>query len=190
MGGRGVVEHFGCDVNDVDIMMGTFTKSFGGAGGYIAASKDIIDRIRSHSHSQRYATSMSPAVCQQVISAMRIIMGEDGTTNGQERIKALARNSTYFRQAAQKMGLIVYGNDASPVIPMLIFHPAKIAATPIVESRVRFCISASHTRAQLDQTLQALSETTVLLNMKYSRKYPARNFHEIKHLAAAAADKI
>ena len=37
--GRGVVEHFGCDVNDVDIMMGTFTKSFGGAGGYIAASK-------------------------------------------------------------------------------------------------------------------------------------------------------
>jgi len=207
--GRGVVEHFGCDVNDVDIMMGTFTKSFGGAGGYIAASKDIIDRIRSHSHSQRYATSMSPAVCQQVISAMRIIMGEDGTTNGQERIKALARNSTYFRQAAQKMGLIVYGNDASPVIPMLIFHPAKIAATsremkkrgigvvvvgypatPIVESRVRFCISASHTRAQLDQTLQALSETTDLLNMKYSRKYPARNFHEIKHLAAAAADKI
>ncbi|EGD81712.1 serine palmitoyltransferase [Salpingoeca rosetta] len=51
--GRGVVEHFGCDVNDIDIMMGTFTKSFGGAGGYIAADKVIIDRIRAHSHSQR-----------------------------------------------------------------------------------------------------------------------------------------
>ena len=40
--GRGVVEHFGCDVNDIDIMMGTFTKSFGAAGGYIAANKVSI----------------------------------------------------------------------------------------------------------------------------------------------------
>eukprot|EP00043_Microstomoeca_roanoka_P011180 m.105474 g.105474 ORF g.105474 m.105474 type:complete len:528 (-) comp15116_c0_seq1:331-1914(-) len=207
--GRGVVEHFGCDVKDIDIMMGTFTKSFGAAGGYIAADKAIIDRLRANSHSQFYAMSMSPPIAQQVISSMHIIMGEDGTTNGRERIKSLARNSTYFRQAAQKMGLIVYGNDASPVIPMLIFHPAKIAevsrqmkkrgvavvvvgypATPIVESRVRFCISASHTREQLDKALQALDEVADLLLLRYSRVHAHRSFKSIKHEAEAAAAKV
>lgn len=64
--GRGVIEHFGLDVNDVDIMMGTFTKSFGAAGGYIAASQDVIDTLRSMSHANIYATSMSPPVSQKL----------------------------------------------------------------------------------------------------------------------------
>ena len=57
----------------------------------------------------RYATSMSPPVAQQILSALRIISGEDGTTRGRDRIRTLAANSAYFRRAAQKMGLIVYG---------------------------------------------------------------------------------
>ena len=68
--------------DDVDIMMGTFTKSFGSAGGYIAANKDIINYLRHHSHANVYATSMSIPVVQQVISSMGIIMGRDGTNDG------------------------------------------------------------------------------------------------------------
>ena len=63
-------------------MMGTFTKSFGAAGGYIAADQSVIDGLRNHSHSNGYATSMSPPVVQQVLTSMRIIMGLDGTNDG------------------------------------------------------------------------------------------------------------
>jgi len=64
---RGVVEHYGLDTDDVDIMMGTFTKSFGAAGGYIASNKTVIDSLIGRSHANLYATSMSPPVVQQCI---------------------------------------------------------------------------------------------------------------------------
>eukprot|EP00045_Choanoeca_perplexa_P010864 m.112831 g.112831 ORF g.112831 m.112831 type:complete len:501 (+) comp15421_c0_seq15:179-1681(+) len=193
--GRGVCQHYGCNVDDVDIMMGTFTKSFGAAGGYIAASQAVIDALRTHSHSNGYATSMSPPVVQQVLTSMRIIMGQDGTNDGTRRIKQLAENARYFRQGIKKLGFIVYGNDASPIVPVLIFLPAKVAAlgremkkrgicivvvgypaTPIVESRVRFCLSASHTRADLDKVLHAMDELGDIIGFKYSQQeQPALN---------------
>lgn len=193
--GRGVTEHFGVSVDDVDIMMGTFTKSFGAAGGYVAATKDIIDELRARSHGNIYAMSMSPPVAAQVIESMRIIMGKDGSSNGRDRIKTLAENTLYFRSELMKMGFIVYGNDASPIVPMMIFLPTKISsfsrllkeygvavvvvgfpATPIVESRSRFCLSASHTREDLEYTLKAISIVGDLLGLKYSRlvKAPAK----------------
>ncbi|KAM9681720.1 serine palmitoyltransferase 3 isoform 2-T2 [Dama dama] len=78
--GRGVVEFFGIDPRDIDVFMGTFTKSFGAAGGYIAGRKDLVDYLRTHSHSAAYATSMSPPVAEQIIRVMKLIMGLDGTT--------------------------------------------------------------------------------------------------------------
>mmetsp|Transcript_13384 Transcript_13384/g.34216 ORF Transcript_13384/g.34216 Transcript_13384/m.34216 type:complete len:533 (+) Transcript_13384:46-1644(+) len=187
--GRGVVEHFGLSVDDVDIMMGTFTKSFGAAGGYIAGDKDVVAALRQRSHAHIYATSMSPPVVQQVISSMEQIMGLDGTTLGERRIKELADNSKYFRTKLKEAGFIVYGNDASPVVPMMLFMPAKIAAfsremkkrnvavvvvgypaTPIVESRARFCLSSAHTREQLDDALAKISEVGDILGLKYSRQ--------------------
>src|SRR6266487_907677 len=62
--GRGVCDYFGVDPNDVDILMGTFTKSFGAAGGYIAANSEIIDFLRLHSHAPIYAESITPLVIQ------------------------------------------------------------------------------------------------------------------------------
>eukprot|EP00049_Salpingoeca_infusionum_P022248 m.5742 g.5742 ORF g.5742 m.5742 type:complete len:508 (+) comp5083_c0_seq1:228-1751(+) len=188
--GRGVVEHFGLDPKDIDIMMGTFTKSFGAAGGYIAADATIIDALRSASHGHCYAMSMSPPVAQQTLSAFRQIMGLENGDLGRQRIRRLADNAKFFREHAQAMGFIVYGNNASPVIPMMIFMPAKIAAisrmckeqgvcvvvvgypaTPVVESRVRFCISASHTRAQLIKVLKVLDQVGDRLGLKYSKEY-------------------
>lgn len=100
----------------------TFTKSFGAAGGYIAGSKALIDHLRTESHSFSYATSMSPPIAQQVISVFTALV----KTEGLERIRQLARNTKYFRRKLKQMGFIVYGNDDSPVVPMLIYFPGKI----------------------------------------------------------------
>ncbi|CAG7815979.1 unnamed protein product, partial [Allacma fusca] len=96
--GRGVCDYWGVDPRQVDILMGTFTKSFGSAGGYIAGPKDFIESLRKRSHAQTYGGPMSAPVAEQIMSSMRIIMGEDGTEDGVRRIHQLARNSRYFRQ--------------------------------------------------------------------------------------------
>uniref|UniRef100_A0A8C7IYD3 Serine palmitoyltransferase, long chain base subunit 3 n=1 Tax=Oncorhynchus kisutch TaxID=8019 RepID=A0A8C7IYD3_ONCKI len=164
--GRGVTELFGLDPSDIDVMMGTFTKSFGAAGGYIAGKKELVDHLRSHSHSAVYASAMSPPVTEQILRAMKCIMGLDGTTVGQARVHQLAENTRYFRSRLQEMGFIIYGNDDSPVVPILLYMPGKVVAfsramlkrkigvvvvgfpaTPITEARARFCLSAAHTKA-------------------------------------------
>lgn len=73
--GRGVCDYFGIDPREIDVLMGTFTKSFGAAGGYIAGSKEMIDRLRVRSHAMCYAEAMSPPILTQIISSMAAIMG-------------------------------------------------------------------------------------------------------------------
>ncbi|XP_019954027.1 serine palmitoyltransferase 3 isoform X1 [Paralichthys olivaceus] len=192
--GRGVTEMFGVNPADVDVMMGTFTKSFGAAGGYIAGKKELVDYLRSHSHSAVYASAMSPPITEQIIRAMKCIMGKDGTTEGIKRIRQLAENTRYFRARLKEMGFIIYGNDDSPVVPILLYMPGKVVAfaremlernigvvvvgfpaTPITEARARFCLSAAHTRAMLDQVLHHLNELGDGLCLKFSRrKYSSR----------------
>ena len=125
--GRGVVDHWGCDTKDVDIMMGTFTKSFGSAGGYIAGSRELIEFLKLNSHANCYASSMSPPVTWQIIRTLEIIMGLDNTNEGTRRIKQLSENTHYFRENLIKMGFIVYGNHSSPVVPVMLYMPSKIA---------------------------------------------------------------
>uniref|UniRef100_A0A6Q2X2V4 Aminotransferase class I/classII large domain-containing protein n=1 Tax=Esox lucius TaxID=8010 RepID=A0A6Q2X2V4_ESOLU len=190
--GRGVTELFGLDPSDVDVLMGTFTKSFGAAGGYIAGKKELVDYLRSHSHSAVYASAMSPPVTEQILRAMRCIMGLDGTTIG--KVHRLAENTRYFRSRLQEMGFIIYGNDDSPVIPLLLYMPGKVVAfsramlrrkvgvvvvgfpaTPITEARARFCLSAAHTKEMLDKVLFDLNEVGDELCLKFSqRKYTSR----------------
>ncbi|XP_075387200.1 serine palmitoyltransferase 2 isoform X2 [Tenrec ecaudatus] len=167
--GRGVVDYFGLDPEDVDVMMGTFTKSFGASGGYIGGKKELIDYLRTHSHSAVYATALSPPVVQQIISSMKCIMGLDGTNLNKNCVQQLAENTRYFRRRLKEMGFIIYGNEDSPVVPLMLYMPAKIGAfgremlkrnigvvvvgfpaTPIIESRARFCLSAAHTKEILD----------------------------------------
>ncbi|VDN12801.1 unnamed protein product [Dibothriocephalus latus] len=83
--GRGVVDYFGIDPSEVDIYMGTFTKSFGSSGGYLAGSRRFIDYVRAHSLSTNYGGTMPAPVAQQVISSMRIIMGRDNVGEGARR---------------------------------------------------------------------------------------------------------
>jgi serine palmitoyltransferase len=182
--GRGICDYYGIDPSEVDILMGTFTKSFGAAGGYIAGSKVLIDHLRLHSHSHVYAEAVSVPVIKQIYASMRMIMGEDYGSEGRHRIQTLARNSRFFASELRRMGFLVYGND-SPVIPLLLMNPAKIPAfsremlqrgiavvvvgypaTPIITSRVRFCISASHTMEDLQYALEQISEVGDRLLLK------------------------
>ncbi|KAK0413605.1 hypothetical protein QR680_006899 [Steinernema hermaphroditum] len=187
--GRGVVEYWGCDPQDVDIMMGTFTKSFGAAGGYIGGSKRTIDHLRLHSPTGYYSLPMSPPVAQQVYSSMAIIMGRDGTRDGHDRIDTLSRNARYFRSKLKQKGFIVYGSDDSPVVPVMLYYPTKCGlwgremlkrkigvvvvsfpATDMTESRVRICLSAAHTKEMLDTVLDAMDEVGDLSCVKYSKR--------------------
>jgi serine palmitoyltransferase len=187
--GGGVCDYFGVDPKQVDILMGTFTKSFGAAGGYIAANHEMIHHLRIHNHGSIYAESMTPPVAQQVITSMRIILGEDGTQDGSHRLNQIAENSVYFRRELKKLGFIVYGHRDSPVIPVLLFNPAKIPAfsreclerglavvvvgypaTPIITSRARFCMSSAHTRQDLEDALKVMNEIGDRLMLKHSTK--------------------
>ncbi|WVW80222.1 hypothetical protein I302_102200 [Kwoniella bestiolae CBS 10118] len=238
--GRGVCDYFGVDPREVDILMGTFTKSFGAAGGYIAGSKQIMDRLRLRSHATAYAESVSPPVLTQIIASMGSIMGvapplaapadiiDDRSdtmsiasrptaygpaptyilppwmklplnllngTEGRERLRRLAFNSRYLSSGLRKLGFIVYGHRDSPIIPLLIYNPGKMPwfsqlmldrlgpdrtpvvvvvvaypATPLITSRVRFCLSASHTKNDIDLILRACDEVGGLLGMKYGKQ--------------------
>lgn len=69
---------------------------------------------------------MSPPVAQQIITSMKIIMGLDGTDEGQKRTEQLARNTRYFRRRLAQMGVIIYGHEDSPVVPMLVYLFSKV----------------------------------------------------------------
>ncbi|XP_054166435.1 serine palmitoyltransferase 2-like [Oppia nitens] len=187
--GKGVCDYYGCDPNDIDLLMGTFTKSFGAAGGYIAGKKSAIDYIRTHSYGDCYANAISPVIATQISGVMSCLMGEDGTDDGEKRIKQLARNTQYFRQKLNQLGFIIYGNNDSPVVPlMLCFCPkipavirlaykkrlgfigAGFPATSLTSGRVRFCVSASHTKEMLDKALEVMDEIGDKLEIKYSSR--------------------
>ncbi|XP_021012195.1 serine palmitoyltransferase 3 [Mus caroli] len=184
--GRGVRELFGLAPEDIDVYMGTFTKSFAASGGYIGGKKEIVDYVRMQSHSATYATSMSPVVAAQVIRSLKIAMGYEGNIGGMERIQQLNENIKYFRRRLREMGFIIYGNDFSPVIPVLLYMPAKVSAfgrfllkkkvavvvvgfpaTSLPEGRARFSISSAHTREMLDTVLEVVDKLGDLLNVKY-----------------------
>jgi serine palmitoyltransferase len=172
-GGRGVCEQLGVDTADVDIMMGTFTKSFGSCGGYIAGDRGLIQYLRCHCPAHLYATAMSPPAVEQVISALHVIQGLDGSDRGKRKIRQLHDNSNYFRRGLLEQGFDVLGDWDSPVMPVMLFCPAKLPAvsrytlerglaivvvgfpaTPLLTTRMRVCISAAHSRADLDYALE------------------------------------
>lgn len=185
--GRGICEYTGVDPDDIDVLMGTFTKSFGAMGGYVAASKKFVDYMRAHSSGNFVSYTMSPVVAQQVITSLRIIDGEDGTDLGRRKLQDIRDNSNFFRRELTKMGCQVLGDEDSPVIPMLLYVPSKIPmfhqlcmerglavvvvgfpAVPLNGSRTRFCISAAHTRPQLEGALEKIREVVDILRLRYN----------------------
>jgi serine palmitoyltransferase len=170
--------------------MGTFTKSFSGMGGYIAGSKELIDFIKVNSAGILYHNALSPILCQQVITAFRVIMGKDGTNIGQQKLNALRENSNYFRRELHRMGVEVLGNEDSPIIPVMLYVPPKITifsrecfkrhvavvvvgfpAVSVMTGRCRFCISAGHKTEDLAEAIKAIDEVADVIKIKYVQRF-------------------
>lgn len=193
----------------------TSIAAFGASGGYIAGSHELISALRLSSHAQNYAESMSPVVLAQICTSMGSIVGPDAVRivpalaklpahvmdgrDGQDRLRRLAFNCRYLSGALRKLGFIVYGHQDSPIVPMLIFAPAKMGlfsrlmlerykivvvvvaypATPLVSSRVRFCLSSAHTKADLDRILRATDEIGGILGLKLSPHGPRMKVEQV-----------
>lgn len=159
-------------------------------GGYVAASSAIISFIKCHAAGMLYHNSLSPVVTQQILTAFKIISGEDGSSIGQQKIDRLISNSNFFRSEMLRLGLHVYGDYDSPIIPVLLYYPCKIAAfsreclkrglavvvvgfpaTTVIYSRARFCISAGHSREDLEFAVKVIDEVANLLLLKYNRNF-------------------
>ena len=186
--GRGVTEHFGVDTADVDVMMGTFSKSFGSVGGYIASSEAVILQLQSNCAGAIYASAMAPACVQQVITAFDILQGKLGGDIGAIKLRRMRENANFLREGLQKIGAKVLGDANSPVVPMMIFHPEKISAfsrqciarnvatvvvgypaTPLLLSRARFCVSASHSQAEMIQALKSIADVSEQVGVLYNK---------------------
>lgn len=189
--GRGIVEYWGCNFDDVDILMGTFSKSFGAHGGYISGNLDLVSTIRRTSQCN-YAGSIACGVVMQIYSSLSIIMNRNINypEEGSRRINQLSTNTRYFRQELYKRGFCVYGADDSPVVPIMVYYPSLcillsslflrlgyaivvvgFPATTLTENRFRFCISANHTREMLDSCIQVID----IIGDTYKFKYCHRN---------------
>ena len=143
--GRGMCEQAGVDPADVDVLMGTFTKSFGAMGGYIAGSAALIAALRAASAGFLSDNAMSPVVCQQVLTTFRVIRGDDGTGVGAAKIRRLKDNANYFRARLTEIGCEIIGDADSPIIPLMLYNPTKIAAfsRECLDRGVRGCASAA-----------------------------------------------
>lgn len=204
--GRGVCDYFGVDPREVDMLMGTLTKSFGASGGYIGGSAETIGALRKLSHSYHYAEAPTVAVTAQIVASLALIMntsqaipkeivpnlpkGLVESSEGKERLTRLSFNARFLSGGLRKLGFICFGSRDSPIIPLLIYSPAAMAnfsrlilerhriavvivaypATPIVSGRARFCVSASHTFADIARILIACDDVGELLGLKLSTK--------------------
>ncbi|ADM11523.1 serine palmitoyl transferase subunit 2 [Encephalitozoon intestinalis ATCC 50506] len=180
--GRGVCEHANVDFREVDILMGTFTKSFGGMGGYIAGSKKLVTWLRFYGDLSLYGDQMPPFVCSQILESLRCIKS---TELGRLKIEKLRSNTVLMRQNLVNAGFFILGDEFSPVIPILIVCPGKLVefsrlcmmegigiivvgypATPILTSRVRLCISASHTTEDVMKAFEIINKVGDKLGVK------------------------
>lgn len=171
--GRGVLEHYGMG-QEVDIITGTFSKTFGGLGGHVVASPEIVRFLKYQSKQHLFSVSATPAALG-ILQAIDLIDEEPHC-----RVQ-LAANSDYLREGLRDLGLNI-GTTAAAVIPVKVGAPAKAAhaaqilldhgvyANPIMypavarkDARVRMCLMATHTRAHLDQVLSAWAKARRVL---------------------------
>lgn len=165
--GRGVCDHFGL-TNDVDLIMGTFSKSLASIGGFIAADSAIIDYLRHTARTYIFSASNTPAATASALEALRILKREP------ERLEALWEVTNYALKRFKEEGFEI-GDTESPIIPLYVRDLEKtFAATamafeagvfinPVVppachptDTLVRIALMANHTHEQVDRAVAAL----------------------------------
>ena len=167
--GRGVCDHFGV-TDEVDLIMGTFSKSLASLGGFIAADKKIINFLRHHSRSYIFQASMTPAATAATLEALHIIK------NSPERLKNLWDLTNYALEKFRAAGFEI-GATESPIIPLYVRDEEKtfvvtkmafdegIFINPVIppacapqDTLVRFALMATHTKEQIDIAVAKLSK--------------------------------
>jgi len=165
--GRGVCDYFGL-TDEVDIIMGTFSKSLASIGGFVAADKCIINWLRHNARTYIFSASDTPAATAAAMEALHIIQSEP------ERIKALWEVTNYALDRFRENGFEI-GDTQSPIIPLYVrdtektFMVTKLAfeegvfINPVIppacapqDTLVRFALMATHTKEQVDLAVERL----------------------------------
>jgi len=179
--GHGTMEHFGLSSKDVDLVVGTCSKSFASVGGFVVGDADILHYIQHISRSMIFSASLPPASVASISKALDIITEEP------QRIKRLWDNAAYLMKRFKEMGLNT-GETQTPIIPVIIgdnektfmlwrmlydhglfTNPVVSPAVPPKRAMLRVVATATHTREQLDRALD-IFETCI---KKVLKKKPA-----------------
>ncbi len=163
--GHGTMEHFGLTKKDVDLVVGTCSKSFASVGGFVVGDEDIIHYIQHLSRSMIFSAALPPSSVASIAKAIDIIQDEP------QRIKKLWDNSAYLMKRFKTMGLNT-GETQTPIIPVIIgdnektfmlwrllydnglfTNPVVSPAVPPKRSLLRVVVTATHTKEQLDRAL-------------------------------------
>lgn len=167
--GRGVCDHFGL-TDEVDLIMGTFSKSLASIGGFIASDSDTINFLRHTCRTYIFSASNSPAATAAAMEALHIIKKEP------ERIEALWKVTKYALRRFREEGFEI-GETESPIIPLYVhdidktFLVTKLAfdagvfINPVIppacapqDTLVRFALMATHTEEEVERGVQALKK--------------------------------
>ena len=168
-GGRGTCDHFGV-TDDVDLIMGTFSKSFASLGGFIATDKEITNFLRHHSRSYIFTASITPASTAAALKAIDLMIEEP------ERQENLWKITEFALDGFRQMGCEI-GNTTTPIIPLFIRDDYKTytvtrdlfdeglfvnpVVTPAVapqDTLIRFSLMATHTKEQVEFALEKIEK--------------------------------
>jgi 7-keto-8-aminopelargonate synthetase-like enzyme len=169
--GRGIGEYFGVDRRDVDIWMGTLSKSFGSCGGYIGGEKALVEYLKYTAPGFVYSVGMSPPATAAALASCKQLEAQP------ERVARLGQRARLFLDLAKSRGLDTGFSKDSPVIPIIIGNSIRslqlsrglflrgINVQPIVypaveesAARLRFFITSEHTEEQIRYTVQTIVE--------------------------------
>lgn len=168
-GGRGTCFHYGVQ-DDVDLIMGTFSKSLASLGGFVAADKEVTNFLRHHSRSYIFTASITPASTAAANAALDIILAEP------ERQEHLWEMTHFALENFRAMGCEI-GHTSTPIIPLYIrddyktFHVTRdlldegVFVNPVVtpavapqDTLIRYSLMATHTKEQVERSLEAIEK--------------------------------
>jgi 8-amino-7-oxononanoate synthase len=177
--GRGTAEHFGLE-KEVDIYMGTFSKSLASLGGYMASTKEVVEYVKHTSRPFIFSASITPASVASARAALKIIKREP------ERVRNLIEISNYMREGLLNFGIDII-KSSTPIIPIYTYYdiptfvacklllergvyvnPVISPATPVGQSLLRTSYTATHTKEQMDYAMMQIKEVLdIVKNMSF-----------------------
>lgn len=174
--GRGTAEHFGLE-KEVDIYMGTFSKSLASLGGYMAASKEVCNYVRHTSRPFIFSASITPASVAEARASLKILSSHP------ERVKRLKEVSAYMRELLKGYGVKIIDSE-TPIIPIYVYedekaflacklllergvyvNPVVSPATPKGLALLRTSYTATHKKEDLEYAAKQISEVLKILNV-------------------------